>query len=52
VLKGFEKKESNMASAAATNLSFMFVLENDLGQAEKYAEMAMASDRYNPLGIT
>ena len=26
MLKGFEKKESNMASAAATNLSFMFVL--------------------------
>jgi intraflagellar transport protein 88 len=51
VLKGFEKKESNMASAAATNLSFMFVLENDLGQAEKYAEMAMASDRYNPLAL-
>ncbi|XP_065834297.1 intraflagellar transport protein 88 homolog [Oscarella lobularis] len=51
VLRGFEKKESKMASAAAANLTFMFLLENDLGQAEKYAEMAVASDRYNPCAL-
>eukprot|EP00118_Oscarella_pearsei_P028332 m.1902 g.1902 ORF g.1902 m.1902 type:complete len:844 (+) comp8022_c0_seq1:68-2599(+) len=51
VLQGFEKKESKMASAAAANLAFMFILENDVAQAEKYAELAVSSDRYNPCAL-
>ncbi|XP_065906421.1 intraflagellar transport protein 88 homolog [Dysidea avara] len=46
--KGFEKKDSKMA---ATNLSFLYYLEGDLKQAEKYADLAMSTYRYNPYGI-
>ncbi|XP_033740062.1 intraflagellar transport protein 88 homolog isoform X5 [Pecten maximus] len=50
-LKSFEKKDSKVASTAATNLSFLYFLENDLDQADKYAELAMSSDRYNPAAL-
>ncbi|XP_070567544.1 intraflagellar transport protein 88 homolog isoform X4 [Ptychodera flava] len=50
-LKGFEKKESKCASAAATNLSFLYFLQNEYQSADKYAEMAMQADRYNPFGM-
>eukprot|EP00727_Mastigamoeba_balamuthi_P005601 m51a1_g1660 putative intraflagellar transport protein 88 homolog (724) ;mRNA; f:371243-373940 len=46
-LKGFEKKDHNMASPASTNLSFLYFLENELQNAEKYADLALNSDRYN-----
>lgn len=46
--KSFEKKESKSASTAATNLSFLYLLQNELIQAEKYADDAINSDRYNP----
>ena len=45
--KAFEKKDTQMASAAATNLSFLYFLENDLEQANRYADIAIQSDRYN-----
>nr|KAG5694497.1 hypothetical protein BaRGS_014228 [Batillaria attramentaria] len=50
-LKSFEKKDSKVASTAATNLSFLYFLEADLAQADKYAEVAMAADRYNPSAL-
>ncbi|KAK6171274.1 hypothetical protein SNE40_019498 [Patella caerulea] len=50
-LKSFEKKDSKVASTAATNLSFLYFLESDLQQADKYAELAMAADRYNPAAL-
>ncbi|CAB3979099.1 intraflagellar transport 88 homolog [Paramuricea clavata] len=50
-LKGFEKKDSKMQSTAATNLSFMYFLQGEQSQAEKYAELAISVDRYNPLGL-
>ncbi|XP_045196090.1 intraflagellar transport protein 88 homolog isoform X2 [Mercenaria mercenaria] len=50
-LKSFEKKDSKVACTAATNLSFLYYLENDLGQADKYAEVAMTADRYNPYAL-
>ncbi|KAJ3294769.1 Intraflagellar transport protein 88 [Borealophlyctis nickersoniae] len=46
-LKGFEKKDQRMVGTAATNLSFMYFLEGEFKQAEKYADIAIASDRYN-----
>lgn len=46
-LKAFEKKESKAASTAATNLSFMYLLQNEVQQAEKYADEAIATDHYN-----
>jgi intraflagellar transport protein 88 len=47
VLKKFEKKEESLKACAATNLSFLYFLEADHGQAEKYADMAVKADRYN-----
>ncbi|XP_059145083.1 intraflagellar transport protein 88 homolog isoform X2 [Physella acuta] len=50
-LKSFEKKDSKVASTAATNLSFLYFLEADYAQADKYAEIAMTADRYNPAAL-
>ncbi|XP_064596903.1 intraflagellar transport protein 88 homolog isoform X2 [Liolophura sinensis] len=50
-LKSFEKKDSKVASTAATNLSFLYFLEKDMAQADKYADIAMAADRYNPSAL-
>ncbi|KAJ3053393.1 Intraflagellar transport protein 88, partial [Rhizophlyctis rosea] len=46
-LKTFEKKDQSMVGTAATNLSFMYFLDGDYKQAEKYCDIAIASDRYN-----
>ncbi|KAM5181133.1 intraflagellar transport protein 88 homolog [Mantella aurantiaca] len=51
-LKMFEKKDSRVKSAAATNLSFLYFLENEQTQADLYADLAVASDRYNPSALT
>uniref|UniRef100_A0A672Q7N1 Intraflagellar transport protein 88 homolog n=1 Tax=Sinocyclocheilus grahami TaxID=75366 RepID=A0A672Q7N1_SINGR len=51
-LKMFEKKDSRVKSAAATNLSFLYFLEKDYDQADRYAELAMSADRYNPAALT
>ncbi|XP_049528946.1 intraflagellar transport protein 88 homolog [Dermacentor silvarum] len=45
-LKAFEKKDTKVASTAATNLSFLYYLVN-LSQADKYADQAVQADRYN-----
>ncbi|XP_030613371.1 intraflagellar transport protein 88 homolog isoform X3 [Archocentrus centrarchus] len=47
-LKTFEKKDSRVKSTAATNLSCIYFLEKDYDQAERYADLAMNADRYNP----
>lgn len=47
VLKKFEKKEPSLMACAATNLSFLYFLEADHANAEKYADMAVKADRYN-----
>ena len=36
-----------MASTAATNLSFLYFLQEDSETAEKYAELAKETDSYN-----
>lgn len=46
-LKTFEKKDSKSASTAATNLSFLYLLQNEITQAEKYADEAITADHYN-----
>jgi intraflagellar transport protein 88 len=46
-LRAFEKKETKVASAAATNLAFIHFLQGDANQAEKYGEMARQVDSYN-----
>ena len=46
-LKMFEKKDQHHRAMAATNLSFIYFLEQDYAQAEKYADLAYTNDRYN-----
>nr|XP_019956240.1 PREDICTED: intraflagellar transport protein 88 homolog isoform X1 [Paralichthys olivaceus] len=50
-LKTFEKKDSRVKSAAATNLSFLHFLEKEYEQADRYADLAMNADRYNPAAL-
>ncbi len=47
VLKSFEKKDTALKAKAATNLSFLYFLEGDIAQADKYANLAVKHDRYN-----
>ena len=50
-LKGFEKKQEELKASAATNLSFLYFLEDDIKNAEKYGKMATDVDRYNALAL-
>lgn len=50
-LKTFEKKEGKAASTAATNLSFLYLLQNDLETADRYANIAIDTDRFNSAGL-
>ena len=47
LLKDFEKKEKDLKACAATNLSFLYFLEGDIPNAEKHAEVAVRTNRYN-----
>merc|ERR1719324_1832891 len=47
VLRKFERKDPSLMACAATNLSFLYFLEADHANAEKYADMAVKADRYN-----
>ncbi|KAL6751897.1 hypothetical protein V8C86DRAFT_2529579 [Haematococcus lacustris] len=47
VFKEFEKKEPRMKARAATNLAFLYLLEAEADAADKYADLALKSDRYN-----
>lgn len=47
VLKAFEKKDQAHRAMAATNLSYLYFVEGDLAQADKYASMAVRHQRYN-----
>jgi intraflagellar transport protein 88 len=46
-LHSFEKKEASMAGPAAINLSFLYILGNEVDIAEKYTDTAIQADRYN-----
>ncbi|XP_077473993.1 intraflagellar transport protein 88 homolog isoform X3 [Stigmatopora argus] len=48
ILKEVAKQDSKVKSAAANNLSSLFILEKDYEQAERYADLAVNADRYNP----
>jgi intraflagellar transport protein 88 len=47
VLKAFEKKDQVHKAMAATNLSFLYFIEGDTIQADKYASLAVRHQRYN-----
>lgn len=46
-LKSFEKKDKKMMTLASTNLSFLYLLEGDIENAEKYSDIALKYDRFN-----
>merc|ERR1711881_652376 len=46
-LRKFERKEPSLMACAATNLSFLYFLEAEHANAEKYADIAVKADRYN-----
>ena len=46
VLRGFEKRSGAARTKAATNLSFLYLLEGDVAEAERYATMAKEQDEY------
>jgi len=46
-LKSFEKKDKKMMTLASTNLSFLYLLEGDLENAEKYSDIALKYDWFN-----
>lgn len=45
--KTLQKKDKRVKSATATNLSFVSFLEGNVERASKYADVALASDRYD-----
>jgi len=47
VFKNFEKKDKHLMAQVATNISFLYFIEKDYRNAEKYADVASAEDRYN-----
>lgn len=47
LLKGFEKKDDPLKAMAATNLSFIYLLEGEIKISERYANLAYEHDRYN-----
>jgi len=49
--KSFEKKDKSMMARAATNISFLYFLERNVKSSEKYAEMALDYDRFNPKAL-
>ncbi|XP_045130723.1 intraflagellar transport protein 88 homolog isoform X1 [Portunus trituberculatus] len=50
-LKMFEKKETKVASTAATNLSFLYFLQNETDLADNYAQMARDANGYNDAAL-
>ena len=45
--QGFEKKEQKVKARAATNLAFLYSLEGDAHNAQLYADLAVATDKYS-----
>jgi len=46
-LKAFEKKDPALKARAATNLSYLYFLEGDMENGQKYAELSIGADKYN-----
>jgi intraflagellar transport protein 88 len=46
-LKEFEKKDKKLQARAATNLTYLYLLEGDIKNAQKHANLAVETDKYN-----
>ncbi len=51
-LKEFEKRDGRILDTAAVNLSFLYFLDGDIKQSEKYSELAVSHDKYNSKALT
>lgn len=47
MLRAIRKKDPQLMALAATNLSFLYYLEQDFENADKYATIALEYDKYN-----
>ncbi|OHT17654.1 TPR Domain containing protein [Tritrichomonas foetus] len=47
MLRQIRKKDPQLMALAATNLSFLYYLEQDYDNADKYATIALEHDKYN-----
>ena len=47
MLRQIRKKDPSLMALAATNLSFLYYLEQDYQNADKYADIALEHDKYN-----
>ncbi len=47
MLQEFERKEHKLKARAATNLAFLYSLEGDSSSAERYADLAVTTDKYS-----
>lgn len=50
-LRAFEKKDRALRARAATNLSYLHYLEKEMENGEKWANIAIEADRYNPRAL-
>eukprot|EP01006_Ploeotia_vitrea_P009677 TRINITY_DN23666_c0_g1_i1.p1 TRINITY_DN23666_c0_g1~~TRINITY_DN23666_c0_g1_i1.p1 ORF type:complete len:851 (+),score=132.77 TRINITY_DN23666_c0_g1_i1:98-2650(+) len=51
-LKAFERKDRQLKAKAATNLGYLFFLEGDTENGEKYSNLAVEADKYNAKALT
>jgi intraflagellar transport protein 88 len=47
LFKSLEKKDHMLASPASNNLSFLYYLQGDITNANKYADAAIKAEKYN-----
>ncbi|CCW60969.1 unnamed protein product [Phytomonas sp. EM1] len=46
-LRAFEKKDRELRARAATNLAYLYFLEGDYENGEKYSDMSLEANQYN-----
>ncbi len=47
IMKSFENKDKRLIARVSTNISFLYFIEGDISNAEKYANIALENERYN-----
>ena len=47
IMKSFENKDKRIISKVSNNISFLYFIEGDITNADKYANLALDNERYN-----
>ncbi len=47
IMKSFENKNKKLISRVSNNISFLYFVEGDISNADKYANLAIENERYN-----